>query len=380
MRWQRSAVWLATAMTVATVTVATWEFSSGEEPGPSKPAVTLAGHAVTVSGIAFSPDGKQLATVADKELRIWKAATGEQVSVIAGSRGHAVAISPNLARVATVDREGITIYEATTGKVERVIDPLGDFDRSFAFRPRVVALCFSADGERLATAGSVARVGGSHGLPGGEVAIWNVKTGKAVQRFDKLSTGASSVALSGDGKLVAASTNGAGGELPEPGEAWAWEVESGKALHTFRAVPESRPGEFNSIAEVAISPNGKLLVAAIGSGSRGRPAGLLIPDSGAAVRLWDLTTGKEVFNSFGHQQSIARLAFSPNGKQVASAGADKTVRLWDCTTGKELHTIRLTSANIEALAFSPTDGRLAIAGKAENGQGLAGIWEMPRKP
>jgi WD40 repeat protein len=189
-----------------------------------------------------------------------------------------------------------------------------------------------------------------------------------------LSTGASSVALSGDGKLVAASTNGAGGELPEPGEAWVWEVDSGKALRTFRAAAESQPGEFISIAEVALSANGKQLAAAIGSGSRGRPVGLLIGESSADVRLWNLETGKEEFTLRGHTRSIARIAFSPDGKQVATASADQTIRLWDCATGKDVRLIRTKLANIEALAFSPDGRQLAIGGKSDDGSGFAAIW------
>ena len=76
------------------------------------------------------------------------------------------------------------------------------------------------------------------------------------------------------------------------------------------------------------------------------------------VRVWDATTGKEVQALKGHDWPIHGVAFSPDGRHLASCSADSTVRVWDWTTGQELRVLEPRhAARVESVAFS-RDGKL----------------------
>ena len=79
------------------------------------------------------------------------------------------------------------------------------------------------------------------------------------------------------------------------------------------------------------------------------------------MRLWDAATGKELKALRGHSGSVSTLAYSPDGKVIASGSWDKTVRLWDAATGEALKTLSGHTIGVSALAYSP-DGRVIASG------------------
>jgi WD40 repeat protein len=114
---------------------------------------------------------------------------------------------------------------------------------------------------------------------------------------------------------------------------------------------------------VAFSRNGKLLATA---------------DADGTMRLWDLTTGKppEVLHtstSAVSNRGVAGVAFSPDGTLLAGAGGDDTVRLWDPATGQQVRVLHATSARfgVTAVAFSPHGTLLAGA----SGDGTVRLWD-----
>ncbi|HEY7314285.1 MAG TPA: WD40 repeat domain-containing protein [Gemmataceae bacterium] len=90
------------------------------------------------------------------------------------------------------------------------------------------------------------------------------------------------------------------------------------------------------------------------------PSGRSVATSGGAVvRLWDTTTGRELRAFEGHKDTVYDIAFSSDGKQLASAGMDTTIRIWEVAGGKTIHTLRLAGAGGRCIAFAPDGATLA---------------------
>jgi WD40 repeat protein len=105
----------------------------------------------------------------------------------------------------------------------------------------------------------------------------------------------------------------------------------------------------NRIGAIAFSPDGKLLASA-GSEEGGRDH---------TVRLWAVATGEERRRLEGHQSGVDCLAFAPDGNLLASGGRDRTLRLWDVVTGREVRRLTVPKGGAQCLAFSPDGKTLA---------------------
>ncbi|KAG1665978.1 hypothetical protein FOA52_003203 [Chlamydomonas sp. UWO 241] len=112
-----------------------------------------------------------------------------------------------------------------------------------------------------------------------------------------------------------------------------------------------------SVNTLAFSPDGKTL--ATGS-------------EDATARLWDVATGKERAVLTGHSHGVTTLAFSPDGKTLATGSDDRTARLWDVATGKERAVLTGHSNGVTTLAFSP-DGKTLATGSDDR---TARLWDV----
>ena len=100
-------------------------------------------------------------------------------------------------------------------------------------------------------------------------------------------------------------------------------------------------GHGGRVTSVAFSSDGKRLASAA---------------SGGIVKLWDAATGHESRTLKGHTSSVTSAAFSPDGKQLASAASDATVKVWDVATGQESVVLKVHTHVVSSVAFSP-DGK-----------------------
>jgi WD40 repeat protein len=90
----------------------------------------------------------------------------------------------------------------------------------------------------------------------------------------------------------------------------------------------------------------------------------------STVRVWDARTGQENLSIKAHSRNVHCVAFSPDGKLLATCGLDRKVKLWDARTGKEVVTLKEYSRNADTVAFSP-DGKLIAA----NGDQKVTFWD-----
>ena len=300
---------------------------------PSHLARTLTGHTYWVTGVAFSPDGRLIATASgDGDARLWDPATGESLHTLTGHtyRVHGVAFSPDgrLLATASAGADETALWNPATGKPRRTLTRHGGQVPLTGHADEVYGLAFSPDGRLLATASA------------DETALWNPATGKPRRTLTGHGGQVTAVAFSPDGRLLATASADETARL--------WDPATGKSLRTLT-------GHGGQVTAVAFSPDGRLLATASWDGT---------------ARLWDPATGESLRTLPRHTYLVLGVAFSPDGRLLATASADETARLWDPATGESLRTLTGHGGRVTGVAFSP-DGRLLATASADN---TARVW------
>ena len=143
-----------------------------------------------------------------------------------------------------------------------------------------------------------------------------------------------------------------------------WDIASSACVKTFRG--HQGPASEGMLYTMALSPGDTYL--AVGGWMKGISYG----DPGlGTVRLYDFRQGRIAALLRGHASVVLNLAFSPDGRFLASASADKTVKVWDLKSRTELHTLRFHAANVYGLAISPDSSRIASCAV----DGTIALWE-----
>ncbi len=413
--------------------------------GTGKELPSLGGQTSSIASVAFDPEGKRLVTGSnDGTARIWdirKERAGKEplkliisqplrLDMVVGTVGlfsspiapgcllvasalvarptypmpiYGVAYSPKQDRVAACSADGLVhVWDATTGK------------EMFSLSSRAAfTVAFSPDGKKLATAGwdSTAHVwdlasrtellvlSGHTGQLFGvafssleanllatvsadrTTRLWDATTGKLVQTLGQAAS-VSAVAVSPDGNTLAVAyydqTMFVYDKNPKhaPRKLSVWPPPPVQMSAVGSAWP--RPVAIGRCACIAFSPNGKRVA-----------TGGLAGSSDTTARLWDTETGRLLATCAGekgHSRAVTAAAFSPDGRWLATGSQDYTVKLWDGATGRYRFDVGKTAKDrhshmVTAIAFSP-DGKYLATGSQDR---TVKVWDVsspdaPDKP
>jgi WD40 repeat protein/transcriptional regulator with XRE-family HTH domain len=294
-------------------------------------------HTAAVQALAFSPDGRTLATGSwDGAIKLWDlengTLSGGQVSLLwMGQHASSIqrlAFAPDGRTLASGgDDATIRLWDAHTGMHLQTLSGQSS---------PVYALAWSLDGSLLAS-----------GSFDGSIRLWEMQGAQAAQLDStmRIFTGHTdlvwSVAFAPDGRTLASGSFDRTVKL--------WDVASGE-------VRETLAGHTGPVNAVVWSPDGSLLA----SGSRDQ-----------TIWLWDVERGSYRMALHGHTAVVHALAFTPDGRSLLSGSEDGTLRVWDAERGQCVRVIEGYAITLYDVAWSPNSTRLASAGSDR----LVTIWE-----
>jgi WD40 repeat protein len=288
-------------------------------PGYPTGRTVLTGHNGQVNGVAFSPDGRLLASGAlDRSVMLWDTQRHTRVATLTGHTApiRTVAFSPDgrLLVSAGADSTAIVWDVAVRKRLATLV----------GHRKRIWDVAFSPDGKVLATASE-----------DGTVRLWSLPNGSFLGRLTGHKGSVDTVAFSPDGRRLAT----AGKDKT----VLLWDAR--RHVETGRLT-----GHTEEVWAVAFSPDGKQLA----SGSNDN-----------RVIVWDTGRESRSFELVGHTDTVRDVTFSSDGRLLASASYDQTVAIWDLQRRARLTSFHDHTQGITAVAFSPDGRTLASAGEDE---------------
>jgi WD40 repeat protein len=294
------------------------------------------GHAIVVNSVAFSPNGKILASGSwDGTIRLWDVETGTELRTFKFEKTMvlSVAFSPDGSILACSGVGGVYLWDVATGR--SLNEFKGGFVYSVAFSPNGSVLAIEDVSEKTIT-------------------LRDVFTGLEMRKISNPNEKWSFVAFSQDGRSLASGSQGNTVKL--------WDAASGAEIRTFHGRSSN---ESAMVQPIALSLDGKMVASS---------------DPDGTVHVWNVETGEEVSVIQNPALTVWSIAFSPDGKSIAT-GSEKTkdtksnsnpTKLRNTTTGKELNPLDDPHKGDISVAFSP-DGSLVAGGSRSGG---VHIWDV----
>ncbi|KAJ3428050.1 wd repeat-containing protein wdr-5.2-related [Anaeramoeba flamelloides] len=295
--------------------------------GDSK-ATRLTGHTKWVNCLAYSPDGKTIATGSnDETIKLWNADNGELKKTLAGHTQcvNCLAYSPDGKTIATGSNDDtIKLWNADNGELKKTWR---------GHTKWVTCLVYSADGGILATASQDQTI-----------KIWNSQTGKLRATYIKVHTKeVNRLIFSPDGKTLASCSKDHTINL--------WDTERSKLKDSLKI-------HSGNVKDMALCPDGKT-IATCGSIDQ-------------TVKFSTFETSELKTTRKGHKGIINMITYRPDGKEIATCSDDKTIKLWDLKTGLLKTTfVKEHTKEINSLIYSP-DGKTLASCSKDN---IVNLWD-----
>ncbi|MEH1827760.1 MAG: WD40 repeat domain-containing protein, partial [Nostoc sp.] len=288
-------------------------------------ANSLRGHEQEVNCVAFSPDGKFIASgSSDSTVCLWNIVGNPTAQFLLGHEQevNCIAFSPDGKFIVSGSIDGILCLWDLQGNL--ITQPWQGHEEG------VISVAFSANDDSIVSVGF-----------DGTVCLWDLQGNAITQPWRGHKEGVISVAFSPNGDSIVS--------VGFDGTVCLWDLQGNTITQPWHK-HEAK------IICVAFSPDRKFIV----SGG-----------SDSTVRLWDIQGNPIGQPWHGHEGHVNSVEFSPDGKFIISGGCDRTIRLWNINGNLITQPWRGHEGEVNSLAFSP-DGKLIISG----GDRTVRLWEL----